>query len=264
MKKIFLYSISAFLLMVFSICFSNNTSVSMAAKLTIVMPKKVNVYLSDVKDIKPKVYLDGVNVTEDADLKWRKSNKNISIDWIDNAECSIYTNKVGKCKLTLTAEYCPADWDDDYFDDDYELDYNTYTAKAECLITVKYFNSLRAYGGLDSYNTRTNTFTVKLRNISKKTITILSKNAAVYEDDYTAYDRRVKLAGGKSSIKIKPGQKKTIKFKVIGNLTWYNVSDFQLCSYWKWGKKKYWVSVNTAQEVWKRSKKKWVWAGFAI
>lgn len=119
------------------------------------------------------------------------------------------------------------------------------------------------YGGLNDYDTRNNVFTMNIQNISNKNITILSKEAMVFDNDYKAYDRRVKLVNGKSSVTIKPRERKTIKFKVIGSITWYRLADFQLCSYWKWGNKTYWISVMPGDEIWKYSNNKWTWIGFA-
>ena len=61
---------------------------------------------------------------------------------------------------------------------------------------------------------------------------------------------------------VKPGQEKVIKFKVIGSPTWWNEEDFQICSYWKWRGKKYWVSVHYDNddfglEVFKKVGRKW-------
>ncbi|MEE0292981.1 MAG: hypothetical protein V8R92_07490 [Eubacterium sp.] len=47
-----------------------------------------------------------------------------------------------------------------------------------------------------SYNTRTNVFGIKVKNISTKKIKINSSGAAVYDDDYTVYDRNVKITRG--------------------------------------------------------------------
>lgn len=47
-----------------------------------------------------------------------------------------------------------------------------------------------------SYNTRTNVFGIKVKNISTKKIKINSSGVEVYDDDYTVYDRNVKITRG--------------------------------------------------------------------
>lgn len=71
-----------------------------------------------------------------------------------------------------------------------------------------------------SYSTRTNTFKVKIMNTSKHTVKIYAKDAKLLDWDYKAYDRNVKSVNGKSSITIKPGKTKTIKFKLKSKSTW--------------------------------------------
>ena len=72
---------------------------------------------------------------------------------------------------------------------------------------------------------------------------ILSKDAEFIDDSCVPVDRKVRLTGGKSSVTIKPGQSKIVKFKVIGKGT-VNISHgFGIESYWRWGGKKYSIDI---------------------
>ena len=153
--------------------------------------------------------------------KYKNSNKKaVKIYRSDDfVGFEVHPKKIGKSKITITAKYCPTDeyteeeaWDE-YFDehiDDYEtyeeleeafnrekkFDYHTYKARAKCTVKAKGYNSIRTYASLISYNTRTNVFGIKVKNISTKKIKINSSGAAVYDDDYTVYDRNVKITRG--------------------------------------------------------------------
>ena len=77
---------------------------------------------------------------------------------------------------------------------------------------------------LDEYYTRDNYFTVKFKNLSNKTLTIIS-GSKVINQDYKTFDRSVRL---KKKVVIKPGKSATVKFFVKGRTTWYDVSDYTL------------------------------------
>ena len=96
---------------------------------------------------------------------------------------------------------------------------------------------------LISYNTRSNTFYVKIKNHGTRNITIYSNKAIAKDKDYKSFDRKLKLKNGKSSIVVKAKKSKTIGFKVIGSTTWYKVDDFNLYFYFKYDGKirKCWV-----------------------
>ncbi|MCI9420726.1 MAG: hypothetical protein HFG32_12095 [Eubacterium sp.] len=64
---------------------------------------------------------------------------------------------------------------------------------------------------------------MKFRNCSNKVIRMQSSDEIAVDSDYTAYDRKVKLA---RTVSIKPGKVKILAFKVVGNITWNNVDDF--------------------------------------
>lgn len=244
-------------------------TVQAESNLEIKVKKSVSVKFTDCKEVSVRVYYQGKDVTEDTKFSFNSSKKSIvKVNKMEDDE-DFYVNgfeawpkKVGKSTITITAKYRPSHWDDDELEEVY--DGETITVTSKCVVNSQYYSSIRAYADLINYNTRNNTFTIKVNNISNKKIKIMSTGAMAFDDDYTAFDRKIRLAGKKSSITIKPGQTKKVKFKVIGKTTWYNYNDFQICSYWKWGNKKYWVSVKPGEETWRKQGKKWKWIGFAI
>ena len=227
--------------------------------LQIKMPKKLTIKHDDFKRIFIDVYYNGECVTELCDYKVARSNKNITIFddnegfcYGDRYDIMISNNKAGKSTLTVSVEYTPTIGIDDE-------EGEPIRAKAKCLIKCqkeKLSKKLKVDASLDYYNTRENYFSMSIRNSSKKTITILSNGAMAYDDDYKSFDRSLKLTRGRSQIKIKPGKSATVNYKVIGSLTWNDVSDFQIGSYWIWNGKKYWVTVYD-EEAWYKSGKKW-------
>ena len=92
---------------------------------------------------------------------------------------------------------------------------------------------------ITDYNTRNNYFEIKVKNWGKKNLTIYSSNAKAKDKDYKSFDRNLKIYGNKSSISIKGGKTKTIKFKVIGATTWPNHEDFWITYCFKYDGKKY-------------------------
>lgn len=258
------------IIILFGIIFVINSNTAHAGSdIVIKVDKSVSAKLTDCKKVKVKVFYKGNNVTDEARLSFSNSNKSIvKICKMDEEDLKYYEKgfeawprKVGKSVVTITAKYRPSHWDEEELDDVY--DGETITATTKCVVKSEYFQSIRAYANLTDYNTRSNTFTVKVKNISNKKIKIISKGAMAYDADYTSYDRNLRIVGGRSSVTIDPGKTKNIKFKVLGNTTWYKLSDFQICSYWEWGNKKYWVSVDSGLETWMKSGKKWKWIGFA-
>ena len=261
---------------IFTICFifsfGTLTKVHADEGLIIKVQKNVTAKLTELKSVRVRVYYKGQDVTEDTELSFKNSKKSIiEVDGMMNDDYftvgfDAYAKKVGKSIVTITAKYDTSYYDDgdDDWEDEMDNLYNgeILTATAKCVIKTKAHSSLRAQASITNYNTRTNTFTVKIKNISKKNIKVFSANAMAYDDDYTSFDRSLKLAGGKSSITINPGQTKELNFKVNGEVTWYNYNDFQICSYWQYGGKKYWISVMSGDEVWKKEGKKWKWIGY--
>ncbi|MDY5213142.1 hypothetical protein [Intestinibacter sp.] len=274
MKKLFKFLWLFLGIVVFS-SFVQEQCVQAGENLKIVVQKKVSVKLTDYKKVKVKVYYNGKDVTKEAKLSFKSSNKSIvRISKLENDDFDVigfeaWPRKTGNSNVSIVAKYRPSHWDDeDYDDEDYDdEDYNDnnseapmITATKKCKVKAEYYKTLRADADLVDYNTRTNIFTMKVYNISNKTIKILSNGAMAYDEDYTVYDRKLKVIKGST---IKPGKTVMVKFKVIGSITWHDSEDFQICSYWKWGGKKYWVSVIPGEETWKKVGKKWKWIGFA-
>lgn len=107
------------------------------------------------------------------------------------------------------------------------------------------------YAATVGYNTRNNYFIVEIKNDSPSTLTIYRNKGEVQDVDYKAYDRSFK---SKSSISIAPGKTKNVRFYLKGKPTWYDYSDFTLCSSFKYeGVKRSW-HVWDEDSVYKRGK----------
>lgn len=209
------------------------------AKLTISCHKPITMKDTGEKLVYPKVYYGDEEITEFADLKVKASKKNL-VD-IDSADsdfiCLNGIYKSGKCKITVTAKYKGQTCSDSFI--------------LNIKSTLK--KNLYVLGELYNYNTRSNIFTMSLRNRSKKQIIIYSKGAVALDHDYVSFDRNVKLTKNRKKIVIKPGKKKTINWKVLGNTTWYNVKDFEIHFKCKYKGKISWLSVQEEYVfVWKK------------
>ena len=164
-----------------------------------------------------------------AKVTWKSSNKKI-----------VTVSKTGKIKAiklgkaTIYAKYKGI----------------TYKAK----ISVTYMKPNMAALIYD-YDTRDNSFILKIQNNSSKPITILKGTTKVLDCDYTSYDRRVKLS--KVYI-INPGKIKTIRFKVIGSRTWPDHNDFRLYYYFKLDGKKYYAKADSFVVTKYRKGSKWI------
>lgn len=264
MKRLYMY-ICSFFIIIGTICMLDVCTVQAQDKLVIKVKKNLNLKFSECEVLSVWVYYNGEDVTDDDDLQLSFKNSNKSVIGIETDSnfknlVSIDTKKQGKSTITINAKYRELlDWDDENFEEIYG---NTLSATAKCNVSVKYYTSLRVSADLYRYDTRSNTFFISVQNLSNKSIKIMSKGAMAYDDDYKKFDRKVYIKGKKSSVIIKPGQDKIIKFKVKGKRTWYDYNDFQICSYWKWKGKKYWVSV-MPEEAWRRTGKKWKQIGYS-
>ena len=125
--------------------------------------------------------------------------------------------------------------------------------KYKTKITIKHgYPNFFAY--LSSYKTRNNYFTVKIKNLGTRKLTIIRKGAKVLDKDYKSYDRKIK---GHKNVVIKPGKTKTVRFYVKGRTTWPNYKHFTLRAHFKYdGKKFKWKTGNTFS--WYKEGKKWV------
>ena len=112
---------------------------------------------------------------------------------------------------------------------------NAFTTK-RITITVKKGSALCLNGELIDYSTRSNKFTVMVRNYSSKPVKILSNGAKAINYDYKVFDRSLRISG-KNSVVIKPGKTKRISFKASGKSTWYDVESFYIRCKCKYGKK---------------------------
>lgn len=266
-KKVFMHI--WILMIVMCIAFGINSNTAKAAsKLEIKVKKSISVRPTEHKAIKVSVYRDGKYISDidsgELDIYYKVSNKSVVSVNTDPEEVGdseylgIYPKKAGKSVITITAIYSSSYWDEEKQEEFYKPELRT---TAKCTVNVQYFKSLRAHACLLDYDTRNNEFVIKVKNISNKNITILSNGAKARDCDYKSYDRKLRIKG-KSKVVIKPGQTKKIRFKVIGRLTWYNHEDFEIRSYWKWGKKKYLVSIDSNEGAYVKSGKKWKWISY--
>lgn len=92
------------------------------------------------------------------------------------------------------------------------------------------------------YDTRGNYFTVIFRNWGSRTITICSKGAYSIDVDYKTFDRKLRLKKNKN-VKIRPGQRKAVKFYVKGRTTWPKWEDHTIRFYIKYAGIKYLTSA---------------------
>lgn len=135
-------------------------------------------------------------------VKWTSSNKKIATV---SSKGSIRGKKFGTCYV-----------------------YAKYKGtKYKCKVIVKRYKP-KYKNELIDYDTRDNAFYIEVKNTGRKTISIYSTNAKAIDADYKSYDRKLKLSGGKTYIKIAPGKTKEIRFKVIGSVTWWDPEDFKV------------------------------------
>lgn len=197
------------------------------------MKLKYKVSSSPLRTTK-KTILTGVNYnlkiyTGDAKIKWKSSDKKIAEV---TSKGVVVSKKPGK--VTITATYKGK--------------------KYKAAITVK--RTPPDYGSvLYDYNTRNNYFIVKIKNNSHKTMTILRNTTNVKDADYKKFDRKITPL---KAYTIKPGELKTVKFKVKGDLTWYDVTDFTLYFNFKLDGKKYNAKTNWNKVTKYKKGSKWV------
>ena len=157
-------------------------TVQAESNLEIKVKKSVSVKFTDCKEVSVRVYYQGKDVTEDTKFSFNSSKKSIvKVNKMEDDE-DFYVNgfeawpkKVGKSTITITAKYRPSHWDDDELEEVY--DGETITVTSKCVVNSQYYSSIRAYADLINYNTRNNTFTIKVNNISNKKIKIMSTGA---------------------------------------------------------------------------------------
>lgn len=157
--------------------------------------KNITCYLDDIHGKTVKL-----NNASDK-IVWTISNKKVASVYGEDNSVTVYPKNPGTCYLKAKCG----------------------RQSFRCKVKVKGRKYVYAGGYIYSYNTRTNTFLMKFKNCSDKVMRIKSSDAIAVDSDYAAYDRKLKLSG---TISIKPGKVRWLKFKVVGNLTWYNVDDF--------------------------------------
>lgn len=226
----------------------NANTVQAESNLEIKVKKSVSVKLTDTKEVKVRVYYRGKDVTEKTKLSYSSSDKSIvkvgkinDDDYVSGFEA--WAKKAGKSTVTITAGYNPSRWGDEAEEG---YDGETLTTTAKCVVRSKYYSSIYVQQEIIDYNKRDNILTFKVYNISNKKIKIMSAGAEIQYNDCTSDGDKARLAGGKSSVTIKPGQTKKVKFKILGDPmldNYYNDWDVEIYSYWKWGKKRYFVSL---------------------
>ncbi len=164
-------------------------------------------------------------------IVWTISNKKVASVYREDNSVTVYPKNPGTCYLKAK---CGGQ-------------------SFRCKVKVKGRKYVYAGGYIYSYNTRTNTFLMKFKNCSDKVMRIKSSDAIAVDSDYAAYDRKLKLSG---TISIKPGKVRWLKFKVVGNLTWYNVDDFCINYTVLYKGKKYRMASDN-ETTWIRKKGRW-------
>lgn len=153
-----------------------------------------------------KASLEGISAD---DIKWKSSNSKIAyVEAFSGKKAYLYAHKPGKCTITC------------YYKN----------IKAVCKVNVVRSKKLSILSTDWGYDTRSNKFYFKIKNIGKYPITILRKRGKALDDDYASYDRFVIPT---KKIKIKPGKSKYVFLKVLGSNTWPDISDFTVCFYLK-------------------------------
>ena len=104
-----------------------------------------------------------------------------------------------------------------------------------------------------AYYTRDNYFTVKIRNLGARPLTIKS-GIKVENVDYKSFDRNVRL---KKAVTIPKGKTKTVRFYVKGTNTWYDYADYTLFYKFVYDGKEYEGHVWYDDSVFKKPDKKW-------
>ncbi len=196
--------------------------VNEVAKLT---KSKVTCYLDNTEGRKIELRYASEKV------KWKISNKKVATIYTDGSSVIIYPKKIGVCYLTGK---CAG---------------KTY----KCKVTIKGRKYVYVGRTLDSYNSRSNIYTMRIKNCSYKSIKIKATGAVAVDSDYTNFDRNLKL---KKTVSIKPGQEKKVKFKVIGSITWHDVNDFCI-NYTILYKKKKYRMASDVETTWIRRKGNW-------
>lgn len=107
---------------------------------------------------------------------------------------------------------------------------------------------------LCEYNTRDNYFTVKIKNCGIYSVYVVRSGGKVEDKDYKTWDRKLKK---QSTVKIKPGQTKYVKFSVSGSTTWPDYKDFTLFSKLKYDGATYEWHVWDCDSSYKRGGKWW-------
>ena len=148
--------------------------------------------------------------------KWSSSNKKVAVV---NSKGKVTAKGLGNCTITA------------------KIGKKKYTCKVKV-----YRKKPDLVAAIDYYATRDNYFAIKYKNYGDSTVTILPNNAKALNRDYKSYDRKLYIKSG-NSVKIKPGQTKTVKFKVKGSNTWPYSEDFTVQYYFKYNGGKYLAKV---------------------
>ncbi|MBR3126037.1 MAG: hypothetical protein IKF42_11545 [Mogibacterium sp.] len=159
------------------------------------------------------------------------SKKIISDAYVDyNGNIYIYGKKAGKTTVTTTLKKG-----------------KRYTTT----VTVKpQTPNVLAY--LYDYNTRDNYFIVKVKNIGDRTVTVIRSGGKVENYKYKNFDRSFKSS---SSVQIKPGKTRYVRFNCKGSTTWDDYTQYTVFAKMKVEGKTYQWHVWDSDSVIKIGKK---------
>lgn len=210
------------------------------------------------------VYYRGKNVTDYCyfDARRVKGNKRKvklgGMDIDDYYVVSIKGKKMGKEKIKFKIQFSPCYYDEmNLINRDAEFRnspdgyinhpvfgriskaeyYREYRKTNTSTFRVTRYSRLRAVVKLEFYYYGDNDFLVQVKNKSKSTITVL-KNAKVEDEDYGSFSRKL-VSETKKNIKIKPGKKKDLWFKVVGKRVTHGEKDKVITMKWKYRGKTY-------------------------
>lgn len=158
----------------------------------------------------------------------------------------LITKKAGKTKINVGLKYLGKVDEHNYRD-------MFYLGKTVD-VTVKYDTKL----SMDAYikKIKRGVFYLDVTNYSNKDIVFYSSGAKSIDRDYTSFDCKLKLSKG-SSVKIKPGQDKIIKYKVVKGKVWQNPYDEIVYLTCKFNGKKYKLKITDAGWYYKKGSK-WI------
>ena len=118
-------------------------------------------------------------------------------------------------------------------------------------VTFKPIDDFSFFAYIYDYKSRNNYVIVKVKNNGPKSIKFIRKGAKLRNHNYKFYDRSTKSV---SSVSVKPGKTKYIKFYVKGDYLWDELENYTLYSKFKYDGRTFKWRVFTGSTGYKRGK----------